>query len=273
MNEFYEALMEGAKSPQPLIDCLMGRIRHPLFTWANPPDWYGFPPALIPVWSEQMVYHGYWKHSFSSRQATFVKAYVDTSTVMEIARTPEQFYCHAIVAAVVVEGTLESSTARFALELGVTNLEDIEAVEGDDPEDYRVLPQFFESAPLASHSDERTYTGDFPSGELKSHNNRVYDSCTYEFPSKVLRASQPNAGLPPWFHAPDIRSVFADLMKSGDLHGAWLALNSTGWTASSARDALLELSELANDRLFSMQAFGWIEYVQSRRGFSGGFGY
>ena len=84
--------------PETAVSFATGRLRLPVSGVTYPPSWYGYPPALIPIWSEGFVYVGLWKHWFTERPLSFVRVYVRAGhTVVEIARTPEQLLCYATI--------------------------------------------------------------------------------------------------------------------------------------------------------------------------------
>lgn len=75
MNRLYSRLLEREGLPKVILDCASGKIRATAIGMDSPPKWYGFPPALIPIWSEASGDEtwGYWKHWFIDRPGTFVQ--------------------------------------------------------------------------------------------------------------------------------------------------------------------------------------------------------
>ena len=85
--------LEALGLPDALVACADGSIGTPICTLKAPAEWYVFPPALLPIWSDGSwpTYIGYWKHWFVDREPTFVKMYVGSDGMtVEIARTPAQ---------------------------------------------------------------------------------------------------------------------------------------------------------------------------------------
>ena len=91
--EAYVQVYDFLKIRPAIVDCALGHIDPPIITMEAPAGWYGFPPALVPIWSEGSGpnYIGIWKHWFTERPWSFVQMYVgaDRKTI-EIARTQEQ---------------------------------------------------------------------------------------------------------------------------------------------------------------------------------------
>ncbi len=65
----YRKVYDAVGLDQRLIDCALGKISLPVIGWETA-QWYGFPPALIPIWStgSRPTYLGLWKHWFWSVQ-------------------------------------------------------------------------------------------------------------------------------------------------------------------------------------------------------------
>jgi hypothetical protein len=61
--------LETLGLPDALVACADESIGTPICTLQAPAEWYGFPPALIPIWSDGSwpIYIGYWKHWFVDR--------------------------------------------------------------------------------------------------------------------------------------------------------------------------------------------------------------
>jgi hypothetical protein len=72
---------------------------------------------------------------------------------------------------------------------------------------------------------------------------------------------------PPWLQAGrEQRAVFEALLRDGDLAGAWLTLNSTGWAIADARRAIGDLREAAHDSAFDLLAQTWLTVADESAG-------
>jgi hypothetical protein len=238
----------------------------------SPAEWFGFPPALCPIWSDASLpyYLGYWKHWFSSRPASFVTMYVRSGRkVREIARTPDQLFCHAIMAAIVVHDGVTPAIERFSSAVGITDLSEIDKVSlktGDDPLGYSAIPQFKTDTPLASATTPAQYTGTFPTGDFSSSVEWWRDACSFEVSEDVLTAWPNHIAKPLWLRPGPKAPVFDDLLRADDLHGAWLTLSSTGWSVLQAKRALRQLADKANDRVFSLLVAAWTDIADEQPG-------
>lgn len=52
MNQGYDTLVKALDLSDSVADCAAGRITPPLAAMRSPAEWYGFPPVLIPIWSD-----------------------------------------------------------------------------------------------------------------------------------------------------------------------------------------------------------------------------
>jgi hypothetical protein len=238
----------------------------------SPAEWFSFPPALCPVWSDGSLplYLGYWKHWFTSRPASFVSMYVGSGRkVYEIARTPEQFFCHAIMSAIIIHDRVTPAIERFASAVGIENLSEIDEVSsktGDDPHGYAAISQFKNDLPLASVADVRRYSGSFPSGVFSGSHEWWEESCAFEVPDESLESWPTTITKPRWFEPGDRTVDFERFLRAGDFHSAWLTLNSPGWSIPGAKAAITQLASSANDDDFSLLATAWTSVAEEGSG-------
>src|SRR5450631_4411003 len=118
----------------PVIRCAEGSIQPPLAILRAPAEWYVFPPAMIPIWSNGSgpSYIGYWKHWFLDRAPVFVEMDVEANCMaIEIARTPEQLFCVLAIESICVTDGIGDELRTFALEVGLENLAELDAVTLD----------------------------------------------------------------------------------------------------------------------------------------------
>lgn len=270
MNADYETLLRMLALPPAVVDCATGKLRLPVAGVTYPPPWYGYPPALIPAWSEGRIYVGLWKHWFTERPLSFVKVYVRAGhSVVEIARTPDQFFCYATISAIVAHDGVRPETEQFARAAGVSNLAEIDAASmstGDDPRGFTAIRQFQSDTPLASVADVAQYDGWFPRADFAVAIPWWQHCCSLEV-SDDVRAAWPGAvPVPPWVAASPTPQMFQTFLRAGDYRSAWLTLNSTGWALPDARTALDQLATAAGDDTFSTLAAAWLAALDRQTG-------
>jgi hypothetical protein len=86
---------------------------------------YGFPPALIPMYSESSgpLYCGFWKHHFAERASTIVSLSVEAGyRAREIARNVDQLFAHIVLVAIGVHDGISPEIERFAAGVGIRDL-------------------------------------------------------------------------------------------------------------------------------------------------------
>ncbi|KAB0514796.1 MULTISPECIES: hypothetical protein [Pseudomonas] len=263
---------EALGLPAVLDACADGSIRPPICTLDAPAQWYGFPPALIPLWSDgsRPTYIGYWRHWFVDREPCFVKMYVAAEHMtIEIARTPAQLMGVLAMMSISVEDAVTPELEQFAQAVGLDCLEELEAQSlktGDDPQGFANVELFSKETPLESMAEDAgPYTGDFPN---PSDPGRPWweSSCSFEI---IDRDMPPPTGgqLPAWFD-PDRekKPLFESFLQAGRLDYAWLSLNSTGWSITDARQALVALQARANDRGFDAVVDYWLSVADVSAG-------
>src|SRR6267378_658670 len=120
----YPTLIKKLNFPSQLSDCASGAIKLPSPTFQSQADWYGFPPALLPIWSEGSgpTYMGVWRHWPEGRRLSFVGMYVELGrNVVEIARTNDQFLSYAVIRLIVANDGISGELVEFARRVGVNN--------------------------------------------------------------------------------------------------------------------------------------------------------
>lgn len=270
----YQDILKLLNLPTSIIRCAVGAIKSPLVTFDAPAAWYGFPPALIPIWSDGSgpTYLGYWKHWFVNRKPCFVKMYVDANRLaIEIARTADQFLCVASMMSICEKDGVDSDLVRFAKEVGIYNLDqinDISLKTGDDPKGFLEIDQFKQSAPLESVSNLINYEGHFPTGNFDDPRAWWADSCSFEIPQKAINNWPGNIARPMWLFKEKggLIDLFRGYLYAGNLTSAWLTLNSTGWLIKDAKLAISELSFAAKNEQFSALAEAWLSIADENAG-------
>jgi hypothetical protein len=248
--------------------CQDGSIAVPLANLRSPFDWYGFPPALIPIWSDgsSPAYFGLWKHWFINRGVSYVQMSIEQERrVVEIARTDAQFLCYATVLAITVHDGVTQSIVDFANKIGTTNLDEIDAVTmktGDDPKGLTSLPQFAAEIPLESVTKVGDYDGDFPRKNFLLSRAWAAKACSFELDPHILSSWPRDLEKPIWITCSKPQPmIFDEMLESGNLGPAWLTLNSRGWTFADAKKAIRRLSQAAENESFRLMASAWVDTV------------
>ncbi len=236
-------------------------------TYANPVEWYGFPPALVPILSDGTwpLYVGLWKHWFVPRQPSFVELNVNLDhKVEEVARDDRQLAALMLLRLIVLRDGIDEDVRRLAARLGVGD-DDLARLDAhtpehaDFPEDLPLLPEFAEHPPQFSVEDGTDYDGEFPTGDVPRY------SSYFEYDPDMLAGM---SDLPPWLDpATDKPALFETYLAAGDFGAAWLTLNGTGWIYPVAAKALQRLRDSAPaDPVFHQIADEWIRFATDQDG-------
>lgn len=269
----YADVLQALDLPSPVVRCADGSVQPPHITMRAPAEWYVFPPVLIPIWSDTAgpSYIGYWRHWFLDREPTYVELNVDSDCMtIEIARTPEQLFADLAMQAIANADGVTDTVRRFAREVGIENLEELDRVSlvtGDDPKGFWQIEQFRTKVPLASVSDVAEYTGDFPTGALSGLREWWGECCSCELSADYLARWPASIERPDWLReGQDMPGLFDRYLRGDDLGRAWLTLNSTGWLIRDARAALAALRDAARDDQFSLVCSAWLSITEGDPG-------
>lgn len=254
--------------------CMSGEIACPMEGFDAPPYWYGFPPALIPIWSRgaRPKYLGIWKHWFVQRDISFVEMYVASGRMTyEVARSSEQFFSYVVLSAIVEADGLTPEIEHFSKLVAIENLDDIDQVSiesGDSPVGFQKLMQFHSNVPLNCVSDFDSYSGSFPVVLPNGYSARLENASEFEFPIESMEVLSKIDGRPPWLvnTTESCLSLFKMCLAEGDFKGAWFALNSRGWRIEDARVAIQELADAAKDQQFDIMVSAWLSIAESSAG-------
>lgn len=235
-----------------------------------------FAPALTPVWSTGAgTIIGLWTHWFSERRApTFVQYYGQTTfgvrnMVFEYARTFEQLlYVHLLECFTNDDGIYDA-TASFMSKVGISDSNSIDKVsmESGKPEGFLGHPSFVENSPLSCFENPAFhYRGDFPHESMDLTKDTLRNSCNIEYHSGFKNMApdltfrdlvEKREDVPIWINAISQRPVFQQLLGDGDLLGAWMSLNSSGWMFGEAKLSIQELAQAARNHSFNVVAETW----------------
>jgi hypothetical protein len=223
---------------------------------------FGFPPALIPLWSSGSgpSYYGYWFHWFVSRRPTIVRYSLDTGTAYEVASNLRQLMTILLVNALVVYDGVNEVVEEFAANIGFSSgdlalIDEMTDEHGDDPRALVGLSAFASDPPAEIAMNLDDYRGDFPlPGQIPAELTRY---CGIEFRQDTRDEIAARPGVPSWLRTKDQKTVYSDRIRNEDLQGAWLSLNTSLWQVDDAREAIGVLSEHAEDARFGSLAAFW----------------
>lgn len=230
----------------------------------SPADWYGFPPALLPIMSDGTwpAYIGLWKHWFVSRSPSFVELNIaDDYRLDEISRTDIQIAFLMILRLIVLKDDVDEDVHWLAEHLGVSE-EDLSRLDafsqehGDDPDKIRKLHEFWAMTP-AEFCKDSEYDGEFSSRSAAALSGIEFDI------DKAVECADER----PWLSRDsDKPQLFSDYMDRADFGRAWLTLNSRGWSFAAAAQALERLKDNASDPDFVEICDLWITYASKYEG-------
>lgn len=266
----YQKIISSIGISDSVLKCAGGQIDVPLEGVDIPPRWFGFPPALIPIWSKDSRpgYIGIWKHWFIDRTPSFVEMYVAADRItVEIARTSEQFIYFVAMAAIVEHDGITAEVERFLTSVGIGNGDEIEAVAmryGDDPTGFVHLAPFRKSTPQTCLDIVEKYDGEFPkikdgvvvSGLRTSSEFEYYPSGELAIDAGCIFLKKGESG----------RDGFFRCVDEGNLGQAWLILNSRGWSISDARTAIVKLAQAGQDPHFDDLVSAWLSVADPAAG-------
>ena len=275
--QIYKKLYKFLGLPEAAINIAIGNAKFP---YRTAPLGKVFPPALLPLWSTGAgTTVGYWKHWFTShRSLTLVEHYGTTiygsrRMVFEYARNFEQLIYISLYYDVIDDGGINKKYLDFLENIGVSEIENFEelAVTGNGDLDELLKHSAFKKNPplrcLEKQNNYDIYAGDFPYEGMKLSELTLRNCCEYEIHSGFNRDMEPDYFFrkkvaetkfaPPWFKTEEKVRLFYKLIDEEDFLGSWMTLNSCGWKIKDAQEAIMYLSQKAEDPLFSILAEIW----------------
>lgn len=282
----YRRVLEQAQVPSTVIHMTFGGQYTPQRDTEPPLDTYGFVPALLPLWAGRgPMYTGYWKHWFSTRQMTVVEVMVEEGRcTREVARSQEQLFCEIVLSAMGDAGGMTDNIRGFGkrVDLSPAEMEQIESLWNDwgcEREGLLEMAAFSANPPLACLDGEEHYsrcTGDFPYDGKSLDEAALRTLCTFEVSHEQLPALAALPYAPPWFPAAlqkpvsqtdsPQEPVFNYCLSLKDYSGAWLSLNSSGWTFLTAKAALHRLAEESKEAGLDLLAAAWSAVPHEKNG-------
>lgn len=262
--EFYGQILKYLNIDNNIVEITNGETKIPYPGVDQPFLNYGFPPALIPLWSESSgpKYFGLWKHWFSNRQMSIVKYSLETLKIEEIARNIPQLIRIIALESICVFAGINQQLIDFSKVHGVNLLElqlidELSLEKGDEHHSLKDLPQFGSESPVNFFTDKDDYKGDFPFKNKKWDKESLRQVCSLELDKKELKKLSKLDYSPLWLKNWNQVEIFEELLSEGDLNGAWMSLNSSNWKFSEAKEALKKLSDEANDEVIYLLSNAW----------------
>jgi hypothetical protein len=247
------------------IEIAVGKIKMPLRVVRTPFEFYGFPPALVPIWTDSSgpSYVGYWKHWFIPRKPTIVESSVeDGFRVSEYARSIKQAAYIVAAQYIVINGSVDDELLQFAYAVGldhIRQLAKIVEVHGEELSALQQLPEFGSNRSITgSSSDLIPHNGALPHEGMEISPATLRTVCALELTADFQEQLHSEPDVPAWLVATDQAPVFSRCLEQDDLRAAWLSLNSTGWTFPEARNAMQTLAERSHDPQFAEFAKIWL---------------
>jgi hypothetical protein len=233
---------------------------------------YGFPPALIPIWSDGggPSYCGFWVHWFSERERTIVKVLAEAGyRAFEYARTVEQLVAIVALEQISLDEGIGEETTRFAEQVGLEGLDElaaIVAISGEKVSGLKDRKEFGSRSPTKCYVNGVGYQGDFPTASLDVAKANLERIAGLELSDELGASIAQLPSSPPWLRARSQRPVFGELLARKDFAGAWMSLNSPGWQFAEAKQAMRALALAAGDPAFRVVADAWCEEPHERFG-------
>ena len=210
----YKKLLKSEKYPKEILDIFDGTVEVPDFTIEAPinPD-FGFPPALIPLWSNGSWpgYVGLVKHWFGDKPDIYVQYYSELNSYVEIARDFEQLKAW-LVFDFLCNVPAPDEVGRFAESIGFCSAEKVENIfsDCDDISELRRLQIFNRDLPAVIEKGEEY-------------------------------------GEPEWVMETISSDEIHNLILSGKLENAWYQLNSSILDNDKTLNLLKEMSSCIED--------------------------
>lgn len=218
-----------------------------------------FPPAFIPMQSEDTNLLGFWKHWFCTNRSLTI---VDLSRenyyqVTEVARDIKQYMLWKIYEPLLSIPKLGEKEILFINQYALGDpsfILDTGIEYYDDPDGMIKLQVYKDDPPVMF--GKKYYKGDFYL-EDKVLEHDLYNYSGLEIPEYALTYYK---DLPPWLKEGPKFNLFIKYIEQKDWAKSWLTLNSHGWTFGQAVEAMEMLAQKVPDNKFRDFANLWLSF-------------
>ena len=212
---------------QGLVDIAKGLAIVPDFTVQAPADTsFGFPPVLIPLWSNASWpgYIGIAKHWFGGRQDSFVQFYAAEYSFVEVAKNFDQLKAW-MVFDFLCNVPAPDEVGEFAESIGFCSASDVDDI-------------FSDCENISDLAKLSVFKGDLPA---------------------VIEKGE-GLGDPEWLVKASGVAEIKKLVSSGQYEDAWYQLNSSVISKGDVLNILNELVPYTNDSVaFKGLVSNWVE--------------
>ncbi len=228
---------------------ISGKVELP-FLIDQPKEPYGFPPAMIPLWLEDIDFVGFWHHWFvKNRTNTIILQMPELDyLIMERAKTIQQLIIIYLYERLCSLGRLDSIAYSCCKSINFLHTEDLLTIynkNGPGLENLLALKVFNENPPRSCTM--------FKNLDLTEEDLKSYTSLDFDENEKLHFETI----APEWFKPNDIERVFYKFLQRKDYKSAWMTLNSSGWEFLQAKMAILKLSKAVECSRFEPFAKSW----------------
>ena len=243
------------------------QIKIPILDTYNPvwEYWYPHPPCLIPLFlGTGAEYTGLLHHFFCDRKQIFVDESLEWSYFSERASNEKQFVTLMILDMLEIEEELTEEIEQFCKDIHYSE-DDLQKIVtywdeyGYGKEHTSPLVYFTDRETIIPFGDiERSgYEGDFPASMNHIDTALCYNACNFEI--EDINRITDLKNIPNWLREDtDKKALFYNNLSQNKLKEAWFTLNSKGWKLKDVAEALMQLRDKTNDKLFHQIADYWV---------------
>lgn len=262
-NDLYFMALESLNVDEASIAYAKGELDHPTKDLNRVPflSW-GFPPAILPLRcdSSLLIYEGYWKHWFCDRDLSIVELWPNLAK--ESAMNFEQWACLIIMKDIFAKDDVTPEIRAFASKVGIDYLSEIDDLTLNGEEDSKLLASlsaFKGNLPLEICDCSVDYSGSFPNQGMILSEENLRNVCGFEVGKGLFAKIQGLDFSPDWLLVTERQDlVFEKAYADEDYLACWMSLNSPGWQASKAINAMERLAKRQSDNAFQCIAEAWV---------------
>ena len=203
-------------------------------------------------------------HFFCDRKQIFVDESLEWSYFSERASNEKQFVTLMILDMLEIEEELTEEIEQFCKDIHYSE-DDLQKIVtywdeyGYGKEHTSPLVYFTDRETIIPFGDiERSgYEGDFPASMNHIDTALCYNACNFEI--EDINRITDLKNIPNWLREDtDKKALFYNYLSQNKLKEAWFSLNSKGWKLKDVAEALMQLRNKTNDKLFHQIADYWV---------------